>query len=133
MVIDTTFAVDLIREARQESDGPAIEFLRKNASAKLRMPVFVLCELELGVVRSGNRAESREAIQHFAEFVEVIYPEPGFAEVYAEIVAVLLDAGTSIPVMDALISTIAIQHNQPLVTRDVGHYGFVERLTVLTY
>jgi len=133
MVIDTTFAVDLIRESCRKSDGAATQFLRHHVSAKLRMPVFALCELSLGVVRSRSQSRARSALQRLSEFTEVIYPAPGFAEIYADIVGGLLAAGTPIPVMDALISTTAVQHNEPLVTRDASHYARVERLTVLSY
>jgi len=131
-MIDTTFAIDLIRERRQGASG-AIEFLRRNASSKLRMPVFTLCELELGVARSRSPLTEREAVRRFTEYVEVVYPEPGFAEIYAQVVAGLLAMGSPIPLMDAFIATTAVQHAEALVTRDSEHFGLIEGLAVLTY
>ena len=133
MMIDTSFAIDLMRERRRRRAAEAVAFLRANSAAKLRMPVFALCELELGVARSTDAARERAALRHLTEYVEVIPPEPGFAEIYARIAAALLAAGTPIPIMDALIAATAIQHAEPLVTRDTEHFCLVDGLTVLGY
>ena len=97
------------------------------------MPVFVRCELEVGVQRSGNPAKDSGHLEALCEFVEQVYPEPGFAHVYSQIVARLLAAGKPIPVVDALIATVAIQNDEALVTRDTSHFRLVEGLVVLSH
>ena len=100
---------------------------------KLRMPVFTLCELQLGVERSTDSEGERSALQTLAEFIEPVFPSVGFSVVYAQMVSRLLTAGTPIPVMDALIAATALQHAEPLVTRDTEHFSRIEDLVVLTY
>jgi predicted nucleic acid-binding protein len=45
----------------------------------------------------------------------------------------MLAAGTPIPVMDALIGALALQHSEPLVTRDTEHFSRIEGLVVLDH
>jgi len=133
MVVDTTFVIDLMREQGAGRIGPALGLLRNHRAAKLRMPVFVLCELELGALRS-NRSEIEQArILRLTEFLEVVYPQPGFAAIYAGAVAKLLDAGTPVPVIDALIASVAIQYSEPLMTRDRLHFDCIAGLVVESY
>lgn len=139
MMLDTSYVVDLLRERGQGITGPAIAFLARHQSEKLRMPLFTLCELQLGVERAGlgvgRGEEERElrALQSLAEFVETVYPEPGFSVMYARTVSRLLGRGTPIPVMDALIGSIALQHSERIVTRDVEHFRRIDGLVVLDY
>ena len=57
------------------------------------------------------------------EFMEIVYPQPGFAAIYGGAVATLLQAGSAVPVMDALMACTAIQYSEPLITRDREHFA----------
>ncbi len=133
MVVDTSFVVDLMRERHTGQSGPAIGLLRRHAIAKLRMPVFVACELDLGVTRSRDSRREQRRLSALTEFIEVVYPQPGFATIYGGMVAILLQAGFPVPVMDALIACTAIQHSEPLITRDTLHFARIPGLVVETY
>ena len=54
----------------------------------------------------------------------------GFEVVYARVVSTLLSSGTPIPLMDALIGTLALQCSQAVVTREVEHFRRIPRLVV---
>jgi tRNA(fMet)-specific endonuclease VapC len=133
MVVDTSFVIDLMRERRAGQSGPALRLLRGHATAKLRMPVFVACELELGVTRSRDRRGEQQRLSALTEFMEIVYPQPGFAMIYGGMVAALLQAGFPVPVMDALIACTAIQHSEPLITRDREHFARIPGLVVESY
>lgn len=133
MMLDTSFVISLLRERRRRVDGPAVAFLRANPNARMRMALFTMCELELGAERSESPDKERAAIQTLTEFVEPVFPAPGFSLLYARTVAALLDAGTPIPVMDALIGCLALEHSEPLVTQDTTHFSRIPGLVVMGY
>ncbi|MBU8912559.1 MAG: type II toxin-antitoxin system VapC family toxin [Spirochaetales bacterium] len=133
MVVDTSFVVDLMRERHAGQSGPAIDLLRRHATVKLRMPVFVACELELGATRSRDSSTEQQRLSALTEFMEVVYPQPGFATIYGGMVATLLQIGFPVPVMDALIACTAIQHSEPLITRDREHFARIPGLVVEAY
>lgn len=133
MMLDTTYVVDLLRERNRGAHGPATAFLKEHAAVKLRLPIFALCELQLGVDRSRRPARERQRLQQLTEYLEPVYPEPGFARVYSQLASRLLNAGTPIPLMDLLIGTMAVQHAEPLVTGDLDHFGRIETLVLLPY
>lgn len=133
MMLDTSYVVDLLRERTADRPGPATSFLERHSAVKLRVAVFALCELELGVARASAPHRERRALEQLCEFVETVFPGTGFAPVYARVVASLLVSGTPIPVMDALIGTLALQHSEPLVTRDTEHFARIEGLVVLDH
>ena len=133
MMLDTSYIVDLLREQASGRPGPAARFLQDHRASKLRMPVFVLCELQLGVLRGRNTQDAHAAVEQLAEFIEPVYPSAGFAPAYAMIVASLLQAGTQIPTMDALIGSMAVVHSEPIVTADVEHFSRIKNLVVLHY
>ena len=62
MFVDTSFVIDLMRERRRGRIGDATRTLHAHSAVKLRMPVFVRCELEAGARRSGV-AEARDALR----------------------------------------------------------------------
>ena len=132
MMLDTSYIIDLLRE-RTSQPGPATAFLERHRAVKLRMPLFVLCELELGVVRAGDPQGERHALETLSEYIEPVFPGVGFAPIHARVVAGLLAAGTPIPVMDALIGALAVQHSEPIVTRDTEHFGRIDGLVVLDH
>ena len=133
MIVDTSFVVDLMRERHAGHGGAALRLLRRHATAKLRMPVFVACELELGVARSRDSRTEQQRLSALTEFMEIVYPQPGFATIYGGMVAILLQAGNPVPVMDALIACTAIQYSEPLITRDREHFARISGLVVETY
>jgi tRNA(fMet)-specific endonuclease VapC len=132
-MLDTSFIIALLREQRRQINGPAASFLRANQNAKLRMPLFAKCELELGAERSAHPERERRNVQSLTEFVEPVFPGAGFALIYARTVASLLAAGTPVPVMDALIGALALEHSEPIVTSDTDHFSRIPGLVVLDY
>jgi len=130
--VETTFCIDLIREARRGS-GPATEKLRELGETPLLASVFVICELQTGARLSKNPDRELRSVEGFAENLTVVYPDENFPVAYAENEVFLRREGVPIPTMDLLIATTAKMRGMPLLTRDSTHYRRIPGLVVETY
>ena len=131
--LDTTFAVDLLRERRRGELGAATRFL---ASLKLEETVispFVQCELFIGAELSQWTAQAKAEIHHLCSVFAVAFPDERFPEVYGEIASYLQRSGLIIGVMDVLIAASAILDEAPLVTRNARHFERIPHLELLSY
>jgi len=131
--LDTSFLIDLLREARRGQGGPASRCLEELADVELRVSVHVLCELFAGVERSTRGAEERAAVEALTAGFEVVFPGAGFAPVYGRLLARLQEEGRVISTMDLLIATAAVVDGAPIVTRNPKHFERVPELEVVTY
>lgn len=132
MFIDTTFCIDLIREARHGA-GPATDALRRLAETALLAPVFVICELHAGARLSAHPDRELRHVEWLADNLTIVYPDATFPVAYAELEVALRQNGTPIPTMDLLIATTAKIHGLPILARDAEHYRLVPGLVVETY
>lgn len=133
MFLDTSFIVDLMRESNTGSAGPASTKLKSIGSTKLRLPLFVLCELQAGIENSRNPAVELGKLLELTEFMQVVYPAPGFAITYGEIEMTLRQTGNPMPLMDLLIAVLVKNEGSPIITRDVEHFSRVPGIVVETY
>ena len=129
--LDTTFLVDLLREARR-GPGPATAFLEAVADQELVISVHALCELHAGAELSNNSPREQQAIQSLCAALNIRHTDDNLAEV-GHILAILQKSGRSIATMDLLIAASALVDEAPLVTRNLGHFQRVPGLEVLTY
>lgn len=130
--LDTTFLVDLLREARRGS-GPATAYLESIQDQEVVISVHALCELHAGAELSNNPARERQAIERICAALTLRHTDDGFAQVYGRILAILQKSGRSIAPIDLLIATAALADEAPLVTRNLDHFQRVPGLSVLTY
>jgi len=130
--LDTTFLVDLLREARRGS-GPATAFLESIEDQEVAISVHVLCELHSGAELSNNSSREQQAIERICAAMSLRHTIDGLAQIYGRILATLQKSGRSIATMDLLIAAAALVDEAPLVTRNLDHFQRVPGLTVLTY
>lgn len=130
--LDTTFLVDLLREARR-GPGPATALLERLQDQVLGISVHALCELYAGVELSREPAREREAVHRLCSVLNLRPPDDRFPPAYGRLLATLQNSGTIIATMDLLIATSALLDDAPLVTRNLGHFQRVPGLEVLTY
>ena len=130
--LDTTFLVDLLREARR-GPGPATAFLEVIADQELAISVHALCELQAGAELSNESSREQQAIQGICAALSIRHTGDKLAKVYGRILATLQKSGRSIATMDLLIAASALVDEAPLVTRNLGHFQRVPGLEVLTY
>lgn len=132
MFLDTTFCIDLLREARH-GPGPATAKLAQLGDTPLLVSIFVLCELQAGARLCANPMRELRGVERFSERLDVVCPDETFAVAYAEAEVALRQGGTPIPTMDLLIGVTAKMRGIPLLTRDAEHYVRIPGLVVEPY
>ena len=121
-----------MNERRRGYQAAATQTLRALGAIKLRMSVFVRCELEAGARRSRSPERELERIAQLAEFMEVVFPQADFASRCGEIEYALRTRGEMIPTMDLLIGTHCVCSGEPILTSD-GHYERIPGLRAIRF
>lgn len=131
--VDTSFLVDLMREAGRGQDGPATRFLASRPDEVLGASVFVLCELAAGAELARDPARERERVARLADSLEAVSPGSDFASTYGRLLARMQRSGMKVATMDLLIGTSAMESGAPLLTRNRKDFEKIPGLDVLTY
>lgn len=121
-----------MNERRRGNEGLATHALRAHAAAKLRMSIFVRCELEAGARRARNQQQERERIVRLAHLIEIVFPGEDFPLRYGEIESALRAGGQMIPTMDLLIGAHCVCAGEPLLTSD-EHFHRIPGLSVIRF
>lgn len=112
--LDTPFLVDLLRERRQGSEGPAGKLLQDRlADEELAISVHVACELYAGAELASNRSRERRRVEALCGSLHLVYPDDAFAPT-GRLLADLRRAGQPIATLDLLIATAAVRNEAPL-------------------
>ena len=131
--LDTSFAVDLLREARRRRPGPAMALRSSLEHEVVSICVHAVCELLAGAELSASPAEERRRVLALCDAVNVVYPDERFAPAYGHLQASLQRTGRLVGTMDLLIATAAIVDSAPLVTRNEKEFRRVPGLRVIEY
>jgi tRNA(fMet)-specific endonuclease VapC len=131
--LDTSFLVDLMREATQRVDGPATRFLEALADEDIGVSVHVLCELEAGARLSAHPQREMEKVRRACSLLHVSYPDERFAPTYGRILAELHRKRRTIATMDLLIAVAAVGEGAALVTGNAKHFEPIEGLLLRTH
>jgi tRNA(fMet)-specific endonuclease VapC len=128
LILETTFLVDLEREALKGEPGPAHAFLERHGDRELCLTLTTVGELACGP-RLQDRARWESMVRPF----RILAPDLEACWVYGQSHRFLRDNGIPIGANDLWIASVAIVHGLPLVTRNVAHFRRVPGLEVLTY
>ncbi len=131
--LDTSYLVDLLREAGRGKPGPATKRLDEMADEDLWLSVHAACELHAGAERSDRPVVERNRVAKLCSGLHLAVPGAGFAEAFGRLYATLARRGALVATMDLLIATAAVQARAPLLTRNVRHFSRVPGLDLLTY
>jgi tRNA(fMet)-specific endonuclease VapC len=131
--LDTTFLVDVLREARSGGHGPAHVLLEELAEEELAVSVHVACEIHAGAALSDDPALERERVAALLGVLSVVQTDDRFAPRYGALLAELTRRGEIVATMDLLIATTALIHGAPVVTRNVRDFEKVPELVVRAY
>lgn len=131
--LDTSFAVDLLREIRRRKPGPASALREALEEEELWISVHVACELFAGAELSRRPEEERQHILNFCDGVQIAYPMATFAPTYGRLLASIQRSGQTVATMDLLIATAAVVDDASLVTRNVKDFSRVPGLKVVGY
>jgi len=134
-VLETTFVIDLMKESKRARTGPAAQKLQEltEVGEPLRIAIFTLAELFVGVAKGTRPRQERIAIEQCVASFQVLPFERSTAEIFGAIVGELEKRGESISDIDALIASIALEHSEILITRNRKHFDRVPALSVETY
>ncbi|MCI0360276.1 MAG: type II toxin-antitoxin system VapC family toxin [Planctomycetaceae bacterium] len=134
-VLETTFVIDLMKESKRGRSGPAALKLQELAARgePLRIAIFTLGELYVGVAKGTRPRQERAAIEQCVAPFEVLPFEQSTAEIFGTIVGELEKRGESISDIDALIASVALEHSEVLVTRNRKHFDRISGLAVESY
>jgi predicted nucleic acid-binding protein len=130
---DTSFVVDLLREASRGGDGPATTLLRSLSNDEFAVSFFALCELLAGAALSQRRDQERLRVNSFCSRLRIAYPDSEFAETYGAIFATTRRTGRNSGAMDLLIATAAVRESARLVTRDRKDFLGMAALDLISY
>jgi predicted nucleic acid-binding protein len=130
---DTSFVVDLMREASAGERGPARALLASLRKDETAISLFVACELAAGIANARRTAEERAKVERVCTSLRVVYPDRTFADSFGSILHSLKRSGWNVGTMDVLIATSAVQEGARLVTRDRKDFVHVPKLELISY
>ena len=128
LILETTFVIDLEREAHRGEPGPAHRFLEEHPEAPLAVTLTTAGELA-GGPRTGERPSWEELIGRF----ELLVPDLETAWRYGQTFRYLRDNGNLIGSNDLWIAATGLAHGLAVVTANEAHYRRVPGLDVLGY
>lgn len=125
MILDTNAVSALF--AGDEALGELL-----SAQPRHHLPVIVLGEYRFGLLRSHHRERLGRLLEILVRESDVLLVDETTAEIYASVREDLRAQGQPIPENDLWIAALALQHEQPVVSRD-GHFDYVEDLVRLSW
>lgn len=131
--LDTSFLVDLLREAGRGYPGPAHAVLDRFAEEELAVSVHVACELYAGAELADDPEAERTRVSSLLGALQVVHTDDHFAPLYGGLLAELRRRGEAVSTMDLLIASAARAHDAPVVTRNTRDFERVPGLDVVSY
>jgi len=130
MILDTTFVIDVMK-----NDHAALQKLQDLLAAGIAVGITAptIFELFNGLAQSSKPALEQEKIDR-ALHDQIRWPlDDASAERSGKIKGNLATQGIVIGSVDAMIAGISLQHNEPVLTRNVKDFSRVSGLKVETY
>ncbi len=125
--LETDFLIALIRK-----DRDAIAKLRKLVESGERLTTTPINAAELfkGAYLSKNLDENLRRVRGILGRLHLLDFNLAASDIYGQITSQLWKKGEPIGEMDALIASIALAHNERVLTRNVKHFSRVRGLEV---
>lgn len=128
LILETSFLIDLEREARRRAEGPANRFLADNASERFYTTPIVAGELAV-----GHGAEGRDRWAEALAPFHVLQHTDEVAWRYGEAFRYLTRNGIQIGSNDLWIAAAAIAYGMAVVTGNERHFRRVPGLQVTSH
>lgn len=130
MILDSTFLIDLL-------DGLPEAVNKMKELEEQQEQVFVttpsLFELWTGVAQGNESEKERKKVKTVLESQCILSFTESCAEKAGMINGTLWKKGTPIDAEDCMIAGIALEHQQPVLTRNIRHFGRIEWISIETY
>lgn len=130
MIEDTTFIIDVLRD-----DPDAIRYLDlvERESRPEKISSITVLELYEAVPQLNAPAERREAILDVLDTRHAVVADEVVMRKAGKISGTLRAPGAEIDREDCIIGATALLNDEPVVTRNDGHFDRIEGLDVETY
>jgi tRNA(fMet)-specific endonuclease VapC len=128
LILETTFLIDLEREAARGKPGKAHAFLELHADDALHLTFTIAGELACGA-----SMQARDRWERFVGPFQILQSSDDVCWAYGVTYRFLQDNGLMIGANDLWIAATALAHRMPLVTRNLKHFKRVPGLDVLPY
>lgn len=129
LILETTFLIDLEREAARKAPGAAHGFLeRRRPDDRLHITPTVAGELA-----GGGSLSDRARWEDFVSPFHMLPLDRGVAWEYGKAFRYLQANGLLIGANDLWIAAAGIAYRMPVVSRNARHYSRVPGLEVLGY
>jgi predicted nucleic acid-binding protein len=128
LILESTFLVDLEREAKRSEAGRATAFLHEHARAGLCVGLVTA-----GEIACGLEPDEQSAWHDLLRRFEILDTTLDVCWTYGRIFRHLKDNGLLIGANDLWTAATAVAHGLPLVTRNERHFRRVAGLHVLGY
>jgi len=125
MILDTSAVSSLL------AGDPALGDLLAMRS-RHHLPAIVIGEYRFGLLRSHHRERLGLLFAALIRESHVLVVDQITAEVYSQVREELRTKGRPIPENDVWIAALALQHQQPVVSRD-SHFDSIRGLTRLAW
>jgi tRNA(fMet)-specific endonuclease VapC len=128
--MDTSFLVDLLR-GREE----AFRELEKaeNEGERISTTAISVSELFEGAYKAKHSEKEVEKVRQLLRRITLLDFSTQACETYGKLANELRSLGRQIGDLDTLIASIALTHNEPILSRNIGHFQKVPGLTVRTW
>jgi len=129
MILDTSFLIDVMNSGDEVAELVA----ELDAAGTSMVASTTVMELWEGIHRADSTEAEREAVRDLLEGLREVPFDRECAMKAGEVSAALAESGRPIDVEDVMIASVALVHDAPVVTRNVGHFENVDGLEVVSY
>jgi len=128
--LDTNFIIDLIR-----GDQSALAELRRIESegSSITTTPISACELFEGAYKSKQASKEVIKVREILDRIDLLDFSLASCELYGKLLHDLKSVGRDIGDLDTLIASIALSHNEPVLTQNVSHFNKVPGLILRTW
>jgi predicted nucleic acid-binding protein len=126
-LLDTNFLIGLWRQPRK---GPEVDFLEAHPDDVLALPWIAKGEFLAGAMVANHDAAR---VMRFLAQYPLVLPNETTLAIYANRYAALRHADKRVGINDLWIAASAIEHELPLLTRNVRDLSRVTGLKVIDY
>ncbi|OWY69644.1 hypothetical protein B7486_20045 [cyanobacterium TDX16] len=132
---DTSVLLDLMGRGGRVGMRRASAAIRRlcDEGKSLTTTCFNVSELMVGVHRANDADREREKMNTALEGFRVLTFDPACAELFGLIQGRLLKVGRPTGDMDALIASVAIRHQETLITSNVKHFADIPEIELEAY
>lgn len=120
MILDTDFLIALLRK-----QPDSIQFLENliNDGSNLRISHVNLWELYQGVFSSQKIQQNLDDMEELISFFDILEFTKTSDKRFGMVMSELKKQGKPIGVMDTILASLALEHDEPIITRNVKHFN----------